>query len=231
MKIRNPVVVKLIGWLGAWFARWWMGSLRVRFHYLADNCHPAEGGRNGRFIYVIWHEYLLVPACHLSRTSVYVLVSRHADGQLLTEVGRHLRLKIVRGSSTRGGVEGLRGMIRAGRQMHLAVTPDGPKGPRRRVQPGTIYLASRTGIPIVPTGIGYDRPWRLRTWDRFALPRPESRIRFVTGAPIPIPPDLGRSELEYYQRLVQEQMDHVTRLAEECAETGRLRLDPVHHAA
>ena len=66
-------------------------------------------------------------------------------------------------------------MLRLSRQAHLVITPDGPRGPRRQVQAGMVYLAARTGVPIVPVGIGYDRPWRTKSWDRFAVPRPGVR--------------------------------------------------------
>ena len=59
--------------------------------------------------------------------------------------------------------------------MHLTITPDGPRGPRRHMAPGPIYLASKLGLPLVLMGYAYDRPWRLHSWDRFAIPRPGSR--------------------------------------------------------
>src|SRR5436190_464721 len=84
----------------------------------------------------------------------------------------------------RGWIGTVRQMLRVGRKSHLAITPDGPRGPRRQVQPGLLYLAARTGLPIVPVGIGYDRPWRMRSWDRFAVPRPWTRATCVTTEPI-----------------------------------------------
>ena len=85
---------------------------------------------------------------------------------------------------------------------------------------GWSYLAARTGMPIVPTGVGYDRPWRAGSWDRFAVPRPWSRGRCVLGKPIFISPRTDRDWLEEQRLRVQEAMDEVNTLAEQWAETG-----------
>src|SRR5262249_14457493 len=149
---------------------------------------------------------ILLPLYQFSRTDTWVITSRHADGTLLTEFGRHIRLKYVRGSTGRGGVEAVRKLLRIARNASLAVTPDGPRGPRRKVQPGLIYLASRTGLPVVPTAFGYHRPWRLRSWDRFAVPRPWTLSTCVTDAPMVIPADAGRQLLEQYRHLIEERL-------------------------
>ena len=106
-----------------------------------------------------------------------MLLSRHRDAEILSHVAYHFGFDFVRGSTNRGGAAALRELLAKSRQMHLTITPDGPRGPRRRMAPGPIYLASKLGLPLVLMGYGYDRPWRLRSWDRFAIPRPCSRAR------------------------------------------------------
>jgi hypothetical protein len=133
---------------------------------------------------------------------------------------------VARGSTTRGGVEAIRRLLTEGKHQHLAMTPDGPRGPRRRVQQGMIYLAARTGLPIVPVGFGFHRPWRLRSWDRFALPRPWSRGTCVTSAPIFVPAEVGKDQLETYRSQVESAMEVVSEAAEQWAETGRWK-DPI----
>jgi lysophospholipid acyltransferase (LPLAT)-like uncharacterized protein len=133
---------------------------------------------------------------------------------------------VVRGSTTRGGVKVVRQMLGL-RDTHLAITPDGPRGPRRRVQPGLIYLSSRLGLPIVPTGFAYQRPWRLKSWDRFAVPRPFTRARCVTGDPVLVPADAERDLLEHYRVYVEQQLLAVSEQAEHWAEAG---IRPVRRA-
>lgn len=220
MKIRHPLVLKALGCAGAWAVRGWVGTLRYRYVPLGDDVTPWSVRTGQRFLYAFWHENMLLPVYQFSRHDVAVLVSQHADGQLIAEICRHFRLRTVRGSTTRGGVEAVRQMLKSGRKTHLVITPDGPRGPRRRVQSGLVYLAARTGLPVVPTGVGYENPWRLRSWDRFALPRPWTRGVCVTGEPIFIPPHAGRGELEAYRVQVEQALLAATELAERVAATG-----------
>src|SRR5205807_4997169 len=127
-------------------------------------------------------------------------------GSLITSLG----MGMVEGSATRGGIEAVRKLTREHHPWrHLAVTPDGPRGPRRVVQPGIVYVASRTGMRIVPAGVGYRRPWRAGSWDRFALPKPFSRARCLTAEPIAVPGSLRSTELEPYRLRVQAEMDRL----------------------
>jgi lysophospholipid acyltransferase (LPLAT)-like uncharacterized protein len=132
---------------------------------------------------------------------------------------------VVRGSTTEGATEALRGLTRASRRTHLGITPDGPRGPRRHVKAGgVVYLAACTGLPIVPCGIAYSRAWRLRSWDRFALPRPWGTGYCVVMPPIRVPRRLNRAALEHYRRLVEEQMLWATEAAEHWAARGGRRM-------
>src|SRR5207302_11444090 len=98
--------------------------------------------------------------------------------------------------------------------------PDGPRGPRREVKPGIVYTASRTGLSIVPVGVGYDRPWRAGSWDHFAVPRPFRRAVVVTGDAIAVPAEADRDELERFRRLVDDRLSFVTETAETWAAHG-----------
>jgi lysophospholipid acyltransferase (LPLAT)-like uncharacterized protein len=231
MKLRNPRTIRKVAWLGAQVIRAWMGTVRLCYQSLGKNLDPRKPSCRGRYIYPFWHEGILLPVFHCRRVNIRPLVSRHADGELMAEVCRHLGLGVVRGSTTRGGVEALLGMLRAAESSHLAVTPDGPRGPRRQVQPGVIYLAAVSGLPIVPLGVAYSRCWRARNWDRFALPRPFTTGYAVTGRPQHVPPEAEyrRDLLEAERLRLQEAMDAVTAIAENWAQTGRF--NPLSFAA
>jgi lysophospholipid acyltransferase (LPLAT)-like uncharacterized protein len=220
MKIRHPVLIKALGLLIAWLVRWWIGTLRYRYYPLGPNLDPTRKGFQGRYIYAFWHENILLPAYHYGRRDIYVLISKHADGQLIAEVIRHLRFRVVAGSTTRGGVEAMRQMLRLSRGAHLAITPDGPRGPRQHFQQGAIYLAARTGLPIVVFGLATAKCKRLGSWDRFVLPLPWTRATCVTSDPILVPPDLDKDGLEDYRTRVETELGRVTRIAE------RLALNP-----
>jgi lysophospholipid acyltransferase (LPLAT)-like uncharacterized protein len=230
MKIRHPWLIALFGLVVAWVVRLWIRTLRYDYRVLGDeDVAPTRPGLAERYIYAFWHENLLLPAYHYACPDVYVLISTHADGQLIAEACRHLGFRLVRGSTTRGGVEAVRQMLRLGNAGHLAITPDGPRGPRRQVQMGLIYLAARTGMAVVVGGMAYDRPWRMRSWDRFALPRPWSRATCVVMPPVRVPADVGKEELEGHRRQVEEALLWATEAAERWAETGQ-EPEPAGHA-
>jgi lysophospholipid acyltransferase (LPLAT)-like uncharacterized protein len=217
VKIRHPWAIKAFGIAAAGLVRLWGGTMRYRYRPLGPDVNPVRLRRDGRYIFAFWHENLLAPAFLYGRGPVTVLISEHADGRLVAEACRRLGLRTVAGSSTRGGVRAVRELLRQGRIGHLAVAPDGPRGPRRKVQPGLIYLAAKTGLPIVPGGFGYGGAWRMRSWDRFALPHPWSTLTCVTTAPIHVPADLRKGGLEAYRLRVEEALGEATAAAEQRA--------------
>jgi lysophospholipid acyltransferase (LPLAT)-like uncharacterized protein len=216
----HPWLVALLARSGAVVLRSWMRTLRYEYRPQGPWLEPRATGSE-RYIYAMWHEYLLLPILRYACPDVHVLISRSADGHLLSELCRRLSIPVIRGSSSRGGTEAVRQLLRAGLNTHLALTPDGPRGPRRRVQSGLVYLASRSGLPVVPVGFGLDRPRRLGSWDRFAIPRFASRAVCVTAEPVHVPADAGPDELEGYRRTVEDAMHAMTVAAESWAERER----------
>src|SRR5439155_5565129 len=104
---------------------------------------------------------------------------------------------------------------------HLGITPDGPRGPRRQLKPGVVMIASQSGLPIVPVGIGFVRAWRFGSWDHFALPIPGSAMVGIVGEPVLVPADLDRAALNQWVHFVEQQLLELTQLAEDWAQ--RLR--------
>jgi len=218
MKIRNAWVIKCIGLLGACLGRLYGSTICVRLRCLGDDVDPRRKDLPVRCIYAFWHETVFTPAASFGSRRMACLISRHADGEIMARICLHAGFRVIRGSSTRGGVEAVRRMLRSRHLTHFAVLPDGPRGPRRQLEPGIVFLASRTGMPIVLAGIGYDRPWRLPTWDRFAVPRPWSRAVILLGAPMHVPADIGRDALEDYRRRAEAMLNDLTTRAERLAE-------------
>ncbi|MGE3819432.1 MAG: lysophospholipid acyltransferase family protein [Isosphaeraceae bacterium] len=214
MKLRNPWLIRAVALLASGLIRLWMGTIRGRFVNRDASTHPADADRE-RFIYAIWHETLLGPL--KLRARVRILISKHADGELIALVAQWLGFGVVRGSTNRGGGKALVELWDCGKTSHLVITPDGPRGPRRSVQPGTIALASHSGLPIVPVGVGFSRCWRARSWDRFAVPVPFSRVVFVAGEAVSVPPGLDRDALEHYRTLIERRLLATTEDAERLA--------------
>jgi lysophospholipid acyltransferase (LPLAT)-like uncharacterized protein len=203
-----------VTFMAAPLIRAWLGTVRTRVANWDACRHPANP-RQQRFIYAFWHESLLAPT--KIRTRVKVLISRSADGELIGQICRRLGIGTIRGSTTRGGAQGLLEMVRESEDSHLAITPDGPRGPRRRLQPGIIFVASHTGLPIVPVGMGFTRAWRAGSWDRFAVPCPGSIMAGVIGRRILVPSFLDDVGMANYRCRVEDALLAATRAAESWA--------------
>ena len=228
MKIRNRRLIAAAGWLGTRLVQ--TLSATLRFDYCSAGSFPVEPARapaSRRFIYSLWHENFLIPITRLGNPAVATLVSHHADGEILGSLIRASGMSVVRGSTSRGGITAVRKLLRDEPQhRHLAVTPDGPRGPRRQVQPGVVFLASRMGMELVPVGVGHQNPFRVKSWDSFAIPQPFSRVRCLLGSPFSVPSGLGSEDLEPYCKLLQAELDRLTAAAEDWANTGMLDLPP-----
>lgn len=138
----------------------------------------------GPTVYAFWHRSLLACAYRFRGLDIAILISRSFDGELIARTVELLGFTAVRGSSTRGGATGLRNMERAYHQGHrCALTADGPKGPAMIAKPGTAQLATLVGAPVGTFYVLPERAWELRSWDRFLIPKPFSRV-LVTWPPI-----------------------------------------------
>src|SRR5262249_262863 len=114
MKIRNQRLIWAVASLGARFLKTWLWTLRYTYQPSGPNCDPHCTAPGERYIYAFWHENLLLPAYCYGRSDIHVLISQHADGQLIAEVCHRMGFRTVRGSTTRGGVEAVRQMLKVG---------------------------------------------------------------------------------------------------------------------
>lgn len=220
-KIKLPSFNGALGLGLAHGIRAWMSTLRYEAVFEDRLVDPALR-RGGPRVYVVWHENMLAPIYLRPGCDIAILVSQHRDADMLETVARCSGLTCVRGSTRRGGAAALRELTRRGREQHIVITPDGPRGPRRRLSLGPIYLAAKLGRPLVPIAVAYDRCWRTRSWDRFAVPRPFTTARVVMGEEITVSGSVDREAIERSRLMVQERFDRLTDEAEAWASTGRI---------
>ena len=151
-----------------------------------------------------------------------ILISRHRDGELVTRTVRYFGLGTIRGSSTRGGIAGIKGLVRALQKGYdVAIAPDGPRGPRYKVQPGVIQVAKLSGRPIFPFTFSATPRKTLHTWDRFILPFPFSRGVFVWGDPIWVNHAEGEKGMERKALLLEKRLQEITEFADHYFGKGR----------
>lgn len=169
-------------------------------------------------IFALWHNTLMLPLGHESCRGTMALVSPGRDGEFATRVIAHFGVGAVRGSSSRQSTAALHHILHAvGPGRTFSITPDGPRGPRYRFQPGAAWLAARSGLPVVPLGIALTRAWKLRSWDRFRIPKPFSHMHLVFGKPIYVSRELDAPALEAARARLESALGDASRAASHLA--------------
>lgn len=165
---------------------------------------PQLGRQNGRpIVYALWHghQFPLFPL--LKGQNIGVIVSLSRDGERVSHLMEEWGYRTFRGSSSRGAVAGLIGLIqhvKAGND--AAVTVDGPRGPRHKPKPGIFSVAGKTGAHLIPMAVECERCWRLRSWDRFIIPRPFSSYTARFGSPVMISDSMEENAARLKQALL-----------------------------
>jgi lysophospholipid acyltransferase (LPLAT)-like uncharacterized protein len=181
--------------------------IRVENQRALDRLRSERRG----FVFALWHGHLLPLLWHHRGEGVVVLISEHRDGELVARAASSLGFGLIRGSTTRGGGRALISLVReleAGRE--VAITPDGPRGPARKFAPGALVAAQRSGAFILPVVVATDRAWRLRSWDRFMIPKPFARVTVAYGEPaqvIATSPREAASEGERFEKLMADTLE------------------------
>ncbi|MEI6740667.1 MAG: lysophospholipid acyltransferase family protein [Gemmatimonadaceae bacterium] len=177
---RTRGLVRLGGWLLTALGATWRVRVIGREALLA---RPADAPR---VVLTLWHGQML-PILWAHRQPTAVLISEHRDGEIIARIVARFGFSSVRGSTSRGGARALLACVQAVQEgADVAITPDGPRGPRHQFAPGALVVAFRAGVPVVPLVAHVDRAWRLRSWDAFEIPKPFARVTIVYGAPRPV---------------------------------------------
>jgi len=191
-------------------------TVRIR---IRDKSGFFDSPPAGKAIYASWHNRLALClrayfgyASHLNNTrGLAAMVSASRDGAFLTAVLEGFNVQPVRGSTSRRGRQALLEMTRwAERGYDLAITPDGPRGPRYKVQPGIISLAQVTGLPILPFSSRLNWKIQIKSWDRFQIPIPFAACELRAAEPIFIPRDAGDEERERLRLQLEQVMNSLT---------------------
>ena len=182
--------------------------------------HRASPGQKRQgIIYALWHENLLMHSFFYRDMGIVIQVSASRDGEYATRAAQRLGFETIRGSASRGGQSALRKMIRALNEgKAVAMTPDGPRGPRRESKLGPIYLAKLSGAPIIPIACGASRCWRPQSWDRHLIPKPFSRLIFAGGKEITVDKNAGKVDQEKKRAELERELRRVAECVDGCFE-------------
>jgi lysophospholipid acyltransferase (LPLAT)-like uncharacterized protein len=173
-------------------------------------------------VMVTWHGRTLIPANYMKDKGFWALISLSRDGEVQAEIFRRFGFQILRGSTSRGGV---RAALEAARVVKaggiLAFTPDGPRGPSKKFQPGALLIAQKAGVPIYPAGIAAHPRILLPTWDSYMIPLPFARAVFLIGEPVYVPPEADKDDFARLAEQLEEAINALESRAEHLARGGR----------
>lgn len=207
---------RLVGRLGAWLIRGIFSTIRIRYEG-RERHGRSVSGRRTQFIAAIWHSRILMFAYLYRGWRASILVSRSEDGEIIARILEEQGFETVRGSTRKGGRRALAALIQRVRKGGSAVIiPDGPQGPRLRVQPGIILLSQKTGIPIYPMTCSVRRAKIFSSWDRFMLPLPFTEGLVVFGDPVSVPADADDAGREASRLRLESELCRITLQADRC---------------
>ena len=208
---------KLVVQWGPGLAYWTIKILgrTMRFEEVSPEIPNAFLEKGIRAIGVFWHgRLLMMPWIHKGRNLSF-LVSPHRDGQMVGKAIERFGHRAVLGSTTRRGVSAFKNLLKAHQSGDdLVIVPDGPRGPRYKVQIGVIELAKLTGRPIVPLSFSASKKKVFNTWDQFLFPYPFSRGVFIWGEPVYVDPHGDRAHLEERRLLLEKRLNDLTEKAD-----------------
>ena len=225
---------------GLRFINWFIANyLRVieRVVRWKRDFHPeADALINGEksFIACFWHGRMVMmsSAWKSPPQRMHLLISTHRDGMMIAGVIVRRGYQKIEGSSGKGGVQAFREMARLLRNRQVvAITPDGPRGPRMRVKAGALKAAQLSGVPIVPIAGSAHSCWMLRSWDRFMIPKPWTRGALLAGRPIEVPRDLSAEAFEQKRLELENELLRLSRKADECVDRTPVAPDPIEPAS
>lgn len=206
------MIEKILPWFIATLIRTVCATLRIR---VEDRCGLRDGRIDRPVIWAFWHNRMFVmPVVYFRyyrHRNGAVLTSASKDGALLANVMLQFGVQSIRGSSSRRGTAAtleLASLVERGGD--AVITPDGPRGPCYQLGPGIIFLAQKTGTPVIPIRVEYSRAVRLKSWDRFMIPLPFSRVEVEFGKPFSIPTGTGDEEQEGARDALEKLMEPAT---------------------
>lgn len=183
LRLVDRLLVAVVPWIAALI-------IRLLYRLMRIEVLGVEGAQTiwkagGRVLVAFWHEHLLLMIKSYPGPGGKILISSSKDGEIIARTMELFGQGTVRGSSSRGGSAALRSLVQLGKEpWDLAITPDGPRGPRRQIKDGLVHLARLTGRPVVPVAFACSAGHRFGSWDRFLMPYPFSRGVFFYGEPV-----------------------------------------------
>ena len=192
--LRTKLGYSIICWIGAKYIKF--VSITNKWSFINKKYVENLWKKNEPFILCFWlGRLLMMPLSWSKKKKINVLISSHPDGQLLSKTVEHFNIETIVGSSSKGGSEAVRNIIKSLKSgVSIGMTPDGPRGPRMKINSAIIKIASLTGNKIVPLAYSVKKKIFLNSWDKFLVALPFSKGCFIWGKPIKIKRNISNKE-------------------------------------
>jgi lysophospholipid acyltransferase (LPLAT)-like uncharacterized protein len=211
---KERIMIRFVDW--AFYVALSLIGMTIRFevegwgHYesvIANGKHP---------IWPFWHDRIFLSILYFRDRGIVVITSKSRDGEYIARLTQRLGFGAIRGSSSRGGARALVEMRNAMKlALEIAVTVDGPRGPRYEAKPGPVYLSKLTGNPILPFLIEPKSYWTLNSWDKFQIPKPFTKALLIIAEPFTVDPNSDENELEQKVIKMQRSLDDLVQRGRE----------------
>ena len=211
MKIINNIPPGILGYIA------WTLIRIINRMLTVEVVHPEHdiGLTGAPAIYASWHGRLFFPLMQKRDCGIYVVVSEHRDGEIITKTLERAGFDTLRGSTTRGGARALAQVIRTLKKGgQIGFTPDGPKGPKGQLQAGVVYAAVKAGVPVIPLCGSAERSFFFNSWDRLQLPKLFSRCVYVIGEPYYVTGGTDEDNIESHRKELERRLNEVSELAD-----------------
>ena len=191
---RTKLAYSIICWIGAKYIKF--VSFTTKWSFINKKYVEIIWKKNESFILCFWHgRLLMMPLSWNNKKKINVLISAHSDGQLLSKTVKYFDIKTIIGSSSKGGSEAIRNIIKSLKSgISIGMTPDGPRGPRMKINSAIIKIASLTGNKIIPLSYSVKKKIFLNSWDKFLVALPFGKGCFIWGKPIKIKKNISHNE-------------------------------------
>jgi lysophospholipid acyltransferase (LPLAT)-like uncharacterized protein len=205
-------------WLVSWASYCAIGLIGPTLRYAIsweEPPAPPDATYEKPVIYAFWHRAVFASAWMWRKIGVAVMVSRSFDGEYIARTIEKFGFVAVRGSSSRGGAQGLLGLRRQLEQgTSVAFTIDGPRGPKYVAKPGPVHLSRAAGLPMAAFYVASDRAWVLKTWDAMVIPKPFSKALVRVSAKMRVPEGADDAQMKEFHGQLQAALERVTAFAE-----------------
>ncbi len=194
------LITKVVPFLMQLFVRFIYFTSKKEFH------HPKINNKES-FVVAFWHGELLMQPFNYKKLKqsgrVSAMISEHKDGEAITKTVEYLGIGSIRGSSTRGGAKALIGALKELKNNNdIAITPDGPKGPRHSVADGIVAISKKSNARILIFNCKASKYWQFNSWDKFIVPKPFGKLEFFIQEPL----DISNLDVQEAKELIREKM-------------------------